>query len=97
MINPITKWRDREKDCQYLNKIGRIISFTKVNNPPVGFGQLPYYVAIVKFSNSKKRVGQLVLNGQEPKVKDKVRGVLRRVGLPSTDGIINYGIKFQII
>jgi uncharacterized OB-fold protein len=97
MISPISHWRTKEKEYQYLGKTGKIISFTKIINPPKGFGSLPYYVAVVEFSKREKRIAQLILEGKKPKIGGKVKGMIRIIGQPDKEGIINYGIKFKLI
>lgn len=97
MISPISQWREKKKEYQYLDKIGRIISFTKIANPPQGFGKLPYWVAVIEFKNKERKTGQLVLEGKKPKIGAKVRGVIRIINQPNKEEIINYGIKFKLI
>ena len=77
MESPVVYWRNKKAAFLFLNKIGELISFTKINNPPQGFGKHAYWVAIVKF-DEKKKVGQLILEGKEPKIGAKVIGVARK-------------------
>ncbi|MFC1711019.1 hypothetical protein ACFLZ1_00375 [Patescibacteria group bacterium] len=97
MINTISNWRKKKQEYQYLGKIGKIISFTKISNPPKGFGKLPYYVAILEFKNKEKKTGQLVLEGKMPKIGAKALAILRIVGIAKRNEIINYGIKFKLL
>lgn len=97
MKSPIAIWRRKRKDYQFLGKTGKIVSFSKVFNPPEGFGKLPYYVAVVEFKAGKRKIGQLVLEGKEPKIGAKVGVVIRRIGQPGLEEVINYGIKFKLI
>lgn len=97
MINPISYWREQQKEYQYLDKIGRIISFTKINNPPKGFGKRPYYAGIIEFKNQDSRTGQFVLEGKKPKIGGQVKGIIRIIGQSGKNGIINYGIKFKLV
>lgn len=96
MKSPIAHWRDKKK-YQYLNKTGRIISFTRICHPPVGFGILPYYSALIEFADGQKTAGQLVLDGKIPKIGAKVKGVLRIINKPEEKKIICYGVKFKLI
>lgn len=80
-----------------MEKKGKIVSFSKVFNPPEGFGKLPFYVAVVEFKTGKRKIGQLVLEGKEPKIGAKVRAVIRRIGRPGQEEIIDYGIKFKVV
>jgi len=95
MKNPIRKWRTKDK-YQYLGKTGKIVSFTKVNNPPAGFGNLPYYVGVIKIVK-EQITGQLVIEGEKPKIGKKVKGILRIIGDAKNEEIINYGIKFLVL
>jgi uncharacterized OB-fold protein len=97
MKSPISYWREKQKEYQYLDKKGKIISFTKIYHPPEGFGKGPYYTAVIEFGNRKKKTGQLVLEGKKPKIGTRVKGILRIIGQPDKTGIINYGIKFKIL
>lgn len=97
MINPISYWREKKQHYQYLGKIGKLISFTRINHPPKGFGRLPYYVGIVEFKNKQRKTGQLILEAKEIYLGAKVKGVIRIIGEPEPEAIINYGIKFKIL
>ena len=97
IISPISYWREKKKEYQCLNKAGRVISFTKINNPPLGFGKIPYYSVLVKLNNGQKKTSQLVLNGKKPRIGAKVKAIIRISGTPGKKDIINYGIKFKLI
>ena len=96
MLSPIAQWRNKEK-YKYLGKIGKIVSFTKINNPPDGFGDFPYYAGIIKLTNGEKKIAQLVLESKVPKIGDRVKGVIRKIGIQDKEAIINYGVKFKLI
>ncbi|HUV47145.1 MAG TPA: hypothetical protein VMW29_03355 [Candidatus Bathyarchaeia archaeon] len=97
MQSPIVYWRERKKEYRFLDRVGKLVSFTKIFNPPAGFEPWPYYSAIAEFRNGLKKTGQLVLEGKKPKIGGKVLGVIRRIGLQDKSGIINYGIKFKLL
>jgi uncharacterized OB-fold protein len=97
MKNPIANWRSQEKNLKILEKKGRIISFSKIFNPPQGFGSLPYYVGLIDLGKFGKIAGQLVLNGKKLKKGAKVKAVLRIIGSQNKKELINYGIKFKLI
>lgn len=97
MKSPIAAWRSKRKEYQFLGKTGKMISFTRIFDPPEGFGKLPYFVAVVELKNGQRRTGQLVLEGKEPKIGARVEGVVRRIGQPGPEEIIRYGIKFKVI
>jgi uncharacterized OB-fold protein len=95
MKNPIRKWRTKAK-YQHLGKTGKIVSFTKVNNPPAGFGNLPYYVGVIKIAK-EQITSQLVVEGEKPAIGKQVKGILRIIGQAKNEEIINYGVKFKVI
>lgn len=69
------------------------MTVSKVVHPPQE--QTPYWVGIVAFGK-KKVVGQ-ILAEKDPKIGDRVVGVIRRLCVPDETGIIEYGVKFKII
>ena len=97
MINPVADWRNKKKTFLFLNKIGTLISFTKINNPPKGFGKHAYWVAIVEFEEKKRKIGQLILEGKKPSVGGKVIGVARKLKKANKEEIISYGVKFKLL
>lgn len=97
MVSPVVVWRNRGKDRQLLGKVGEITSVSKICHPPQGFGSDPYYVAVVDFRNGRKKTGQLVREGGEPRIGAKVEAALRILGQPGPEEVINYGLKFRLI
>jgi len=98
MSNPIQVWRKAKTSYQNLDKVGRIISLTKISSPIEGFeNQRPYWVAVIKLRNGLKITSQLVEGINQPKVGDQVIGVLRRTRVPDKESIIEYGVKWKII
>lgn len=97
MTSPIVNWRNKKEEYQFLAKTGKIISFTKIFNPAMGFGKLPYFVAVVKLRNGQKKTGQLVLEGKKPKIGAPVKAIVRITNFPQPEEIINYGIKFKLV
>lgn len=96
MRSVIAYWRNKKK-YQFLGKIGRIVSFTKVSQPASGFGKIPYIVAIISFGKGRKQTAQLVIEGKRPEINGKVVGVIRRINVSDKQGIIKYGVKFKVI
>lgn len=96
--SPVRIWREAAERFKLLGKKGKIVAFTRVFSPPKGFvKQKPYWVAVIKLGNSKKITGQLVVEGKEPEIKQKVIGVLRRIRVADKKSIIEYGVKFKVI
>ena len=92
-------WRKQKEAIELLGKKGKIISYSLVHIPPLGFmSQAPYPIVIVKLANGKKRTGQLVdWTEQDLKTGTEVVAVLRRAREEDKEGVIPYGIKFRPI
>lgn len=99
MLSPVKIWRNQKKVRQLLGLEGIIVSYTKVHVPPAGFvSQAPYVVAIAKFAQGLRCIGQLVdWDDRHLKIGMKVKTILRRTRDPGEEGIIPYGIKFKPI
>lgn len=93
MRSAVKIWRESRDRYLNLDKTGKVISFTKINSPPEGFGGVAYMVVIVELSSKKRVVGELV--DQEIKIGDQVKGVLRRLGKVQKDEVIEYGVKWK--
>ena len=58
MNSPVQIWRQHKILHQYLNKIGRLIVWTKIFVAPVGFEhQTPYLVGIVQLDKERMPLG----------------------------------------
>ena len=97
MTGPVVYWRRKKTAFLFLNKIGKLVSFTKINNPPQGFGKHPYWVGIIEFEDGKRKAGQLVLEGKMPKVGEMVKGIARKIKKTDSQEVINYGVKFKLL
>lgn len=98
--SPVKIWREAKKRYQYLGKIGRLVSFTKIRQGPTGFEKnAPYWVGIVEFGNGEKITGQIKSGAKSGKLKTgmKVVGVLRKLKEGEEKGVIEYGVKFKVI
>lgn len=97
MISPVKIWRRQKETRNLIGQQGKIISWTKVFISSSCFKKFaPYYVVLVKLDNSSRAVGQLV-GDQEPKINDRVEGIIRKVREGTKDGVIAYGIKFKLL
>ncbi len=99
MISPVKIWRNQKKVKDILGFTGKIISFTQVFVPPLGFeAQSPFIVVIVKLENGNKYTAQLV-DWEEKQLStgQHVKAVLRKTRDPGEEGVIPYGIKFKPI
>jgi uncharacterized OB-fold protein len=80
-----------------LGKRGKIISWTIIRVPPIGFeDQAPYPVALVKLDDGEVMMSQVVdYEEKDLKFGKKVVTVIRRIVLPEKDDVIPYGIKVK--
>jgi len=94
MKSPVKIWREKEERCKYLDRVGRVVSFTKIYEPPNGLkGRCT--VVMVKV-NKEKVVGQLVdCKNDSLEIGDKVVGVIRRLGESLDQEVIEYGVKWK--
>jgi len=96
MNSPVQIWRQHKILHQYLNKIGRLIVWTKIFVAPVGFEhQTPYLVGIVQLD--KERMPLQIVDTEEEKLKinQKVKIVIRKIGKAKSEDVIEYGLKVK--
>ena len=96
-LNPISHWREAKKQRFLWGRKGRLESFTKVINPPSGFGDQPYWVGLVRFRNGQKTTAPLVIETVKPKKGSLVEVVWRRVGEAGLEEHLTYGVKLRVI
>ncbi len=99
MSTPASIWRQHKKLSSYLNKIGRLLVWTKIHVAPSGFEhQTPYLVGIVQFANGEKKPLQIVDCVEENlKINQKVVTVIRKIGKAKSEDVIEYGLKVKPI
>ncbi len=97
MTNPSQVWRHHKKLQSYLNKKGRLLVWTKVSVPPLGFeDSIPYFSGIVEFENGEKMPVQIVdCNENDLKENLKVVSVIRRGKKVSPVEVIEYVVKVK--
>ena len=79
-----------------LSGEGEIYSFTIIKTAPEGFElNTPYIIGIIKLKEGPTISAQIINNGKEPKIGQKVRAVFRKI-LEDETGLIHYGFKFEI-
>ena len=93
MRSAVRIWRESGERYKNLDKVGKVVSFTKICSPPQGFGDKPYMVVMVEFGKKGRVVGELV--DEEIKTGDKVKGVIRRLGKAEKDEVLEYGVKWK--
>ena len=98
-ISPVKVWRNQKKTNHILGKAGRILSYTLIYVPPLGFeNEAPYPVVLVELEDAAKYTAQLVdYDEKNLQIGQKVIAVLRKTRNPGLEGIIPYGIKFKPI
>ncbi len=95
MTSPIKIWRHQKEISRLLGKDGRIISFTLIKVPPIGYeGLSPYPVVLIRLMDGEKLVGQMVdWEEKDLRIGRKVKIIYRRIRQPDSEGIISYGLK----
>jgi len=79
-----------------LSGEGEIYSFTVIKTAPEGFElNTPYAIGIVKLKEGPIISAQIINNGKEFKIGKKVKPVFRIIS-KNENGLINYGLKFEI-
>lgn len=95
--SPVKVWRKQKEVNSLLGKKGKIVSFSLIHVPPLGFSnQAPYYIALIETEDGKRRMGQIV-ETEEIRTNMKVIGVLRRIREVDNEGIIPYGVKWKAV
>ncbi len=76
---------------------GKIITYSIVHEPPVGFEiQTPYVIAMVELDNKVHLTSQITdCDPADVKVGMKVEAIFRRIQEDGAAGIIQYGYKFR--
>ncbi len=96
MSSPVQNWRQTKNIASLIGKIGTILSWTKVFVAPAGFeNDVPYFAGIVQFTKNTRTTMQFVDFEKEPVVGQKVITVVRRIGRPKPQEVIQYGIKVK--
>ncbi len=95
MSTPASIWRQHKTLHSYLNKVGKLLVWTKIFVAPSGFEhQTPYIVGIVRFENGEKMPLQIVSADEKAlKVNMKVTVVIRKIGKAQSEDVIEYGLK----
>ncbi len=96
MSTPASIWREHKKLHNYLNKIGRLLVWTKIFVAPTGYEhQTPYLVGIVDFGGYKKPLQIVDCEELDLKVNMKVVTVIRKIGKAKLEDVIEYGVKVK--
>lgn len=96
MISPVKIWRNQKKTATLLGKVGKIVSWTFIRVPPSGFeNQAPYPVALVKLSDGKRIIAQVVDYQGDIRLGQSVVTIIRKIKEPGAGDVIQYGIKVK--
>lgn len=96
MSTPAGIWRQHKKLHTYLNKVGKLVVWTKIFVAPAGFEQqTPYLVGIVDFGNYKMPLQIVDCAEKDLKVSQKVVTIIRKIGKAKSEDVIEYGIKVK--
>ena len=77
---------------------GKVVSFTIIRIPPEGFEKYtPYAVAIIELDEGSRISGQIVGDPEKVAMGQKVRPVFRKLQEDNSDGLIQYGLKFELV
>lgn len=96
MSSPVTIWRQHKKLHNYLNKVGKLLVWTKIYVAPKGFEhQTPYIVGIVQINGQKMPLQIVDCEESTLKVNQKVKVVIRKIGKVKSEDVIEYGLKVK--
>jgi len=77
---------------------GEIVSHTIIRSAPEGFEKyVPYAIAIIRLDEGTNISGQIVGDVENIKIGARVRPVFRRMYEDGDKGLIQYGVKFEIV
>ena len=76
---------------------GEIVSYTVIRTPPEGFEYYtPYIIGIIKLEEGPLISGQIVGDLKNIEIGKKVHAIFRKIYEEGDEGLIVYGIKFEI-
>jgi len=81
-----------------LSGHGEILSYTIIRVPPEGFEvYTPYAVGLIQLEEGTNISGQITGDISKIDIGKKVRPVFRKLHEDKSDGLIHYGIKFELV
>lgn len=96
MSTPASIWRQHKKLHEYLNKVGKLLVWTKIFVPPAGFEhEAPYLVGIIEFGNERLPLQIVDCDEKDLKPNQKVITVIRKIGKAKSEDVIEYGVKVK--
>ncbi len=96
MSTPASIWRQHKTLHSYLNKVGKLLVWTKIFVAPSGFEhQTPYLVGIIDFGDHKMPLQIVDTKEEKLKINQKVKVVIRKIGKAKAEDVIEYGGKVK--
>jgi uncharacterized OB-fold protein len=81
-----------------LKEEGKVHTFTIIHVAPSGFEhRVPYCIGIIELEDGVKITGEIVGEIEKVKIGSKVRAVFRKIFEDGKDGIIHYGLKWELV
>jgi hypothetical protein len=82
----------------HFRQAGTIMSYTIIRTAPEGFeNAVPYAVAIIKLDEGPQVSGLVVGPPENIATGKKVKAIFRRIHEDGREGIIHYGLKWQLV
>lgn len=94
---PNCRRKGKIEEFQFSGK-GKILSYTIIRIPPEGFQRYtPYAVAIIELEEGTTISGQVIGDPSKVEIGQAVGPVFRKMHEDNDDGLIQYGLKFEVI
>ncbi|MBU0952851.1 MAG: Zn-ribbon domain-containing OB-fold protein [Nanoarchaeota archaeon] len=77
---------------------GKILTYTVIRIAPEGFAEFaPYAIAIIELEPGVTVAGQVVGDPEQVKTGRKVKTTFRRMYTDGKDGLLQYGMKWELL
>jgi len=98
MISPVKIWRRQKKIRQFLGKVGKVITWTKIYVAGSDFKHSAPYIVVLVYLGREKILVQLADEKEEKNlIGKKVKICLRRIREIGQEDVIPYGLKAKLI
>lgn len=95
-ICPECRRKSQIEDMQFSGK-GEIVSYTIIRTPPAGFEEyVPYAIALIRLDEGTVITGQMIGDPENVEIGKRVKSVFRKMYTDGAEGLIHYGMKFQL-
>ncbi len=96
-ICPKCRRKGKLEKCQ-LKGEGKVYSYTIIHAAPSGFEKrVPYCIAIIELDEGPRVMGEVVGDLALLDIGARVRAVFRKIYEDGEDGIIHYGLKWELV